>query len=44
MKTKQRKGRTFIGTLFLLGIGFLAGSYRQEIYSFAKQAVQSISH
>ncbi len=41
---KRNKGRTFIGTLFLLAIGFAAGVYRKEIASFATNTVQSISH
>lgn len=45
MTTKnKRSGRSFLGTLFLVGMGFLTGMFLQEIVSFAKTTVQSISH
>jgi hypothetical protein len=40
----KNKGRTFIGTLFLLGIGFAVGMFHKEIVSYTKNTVQSISH
>jgi hypothetical protein len=41
---KQRKGRSFLGTLFLVAIGFAMGFYHAEIRSAIENAVQSISH
>jgi hypothetical protein len=32
---KQRKGRSFLGTLFLVAIGFAMGFYNVEILSAA---------
>lgn len=40
----QRKGRSFIGTLFLLAVGFATGVYHSEIVSLIKNTAQSISH
>jgi len=44
MQTKQRKGRSFLGTFFLVAIGFALGFYNVEILSALKNTVQSISH
>ena len=44
MNTKQRKGRSFLGTLFLIAVGFAIGFYHAEVYSAIENAVQSISH
>lgn len=41
---KQKSGRTLIGTLFLIAIGFAAGMFHKEIVSHVKNTVQSISH
>ncbi len=44
MQSKKNSGRSFLGTLFLIGIGFALGFYHAEIYSAIQNTVQSISH
>jgi hypothetical protein len=40
-QNKQRKGRSFLGTLFLLMLGFAIGFYNVEILAFAVQSLRS---
>lgn len=40
MNAKKNNGRSFLGTLFLLALGFAIGFYNVEILAFAKQAIE----
>jgi len=42
MTTKKNTGRSFLGTLFLLALGFAIGFYNVEILAFTMQAVRSL--
>lgn len=42
MNAKKNNGRSFLGTLFLLLLGFAIGFYNVEILAFVRQAIESI--
>lgn len=43
MNAKKNTGRSFLGTLFLIALGFVIGFYNAEILSFAREAVRQIN-
>jgi hypothetical protein len=42
MNTKKNTGRSFLGTLFLIALGFVIGFYNAEIFAFSKDAIHNI--